>query len=118
MPVKDLLEESADGPVVEVVIVETLISSMTLSYRQTAAMLLSNPEIRSSGQSLEDIWKLAKEIVVAKRQSSDNHVTASTSSAPSSSRGTTTGLRDFARHEIMPMACCQIVVHKVGEERH
>ncbi|EER13441.1 hypothetical protein Pmar_PMAR000027 [Perkinsus marinus ATCC 50983] len=57
MPVKDLLEESADGPVVE-----------------TAAMLLSNPEIRSSGQSLEDIWKLAKEIVVAKRQSSDNHI--------------------------------------------
>ncbi|KAF4672094.1 hypothetical protein FOL47_000961 [Perkinsus chesapeaki] len=51
MPVNDdVPADSPNGPVVE-----------------TAAMLLANPEIRSSGQSLEDIWKLAEEIV-AKRQ--------------------------------------------------
>ncbi|EER00867.1 hypothetical protein Pmar_PMAR002937 [Perkinsus marinus ATCC 50983] len=54
---------------------------------KTAAMLLANPEIRSSGQTLEDIWKLAEEIV-AKRQRSDTHIPAS-SSTPRTSQGNT-----------------------------
>ncbi|KAF4690726.1 hypothetical protein FOZ60_016925 [Perkinsus olseni] len=74
MPVNDLPVESPNGPVVE-----------------TAAMLLANPEIRSSGQSLEDIWKLAEEIVAKRQSASDKSHVPAGSTAPNSRDGSNNG---------------------------
>ncbi|KAF4756929.1 hypothetical protein FOZ63_027400 [Perkinsus olseni] len=74
MPVNDLPVETPNGPVVE-----------------TAAMLLANPEIRSSGQSLEDIWKLAEEIVAKRQSASDKSHVLAGSTAPNSRDGSNSG---------------------------